>query len=93
MLHRLQETVEAAGAGGSKKSLVETPVITRVKTADRVLALLSKQPRLTLAEIAAHLSQPTRAIAALPMCLMPASLSGFCITSHRSNASCMRSQL
>lgn len=60
MLARLLEAVEAAGK--LSKSLVKTPVKTRVKTNDQILALLRKQPSLTLAEVAAHLSKSTSAI-------------------------------
>lgn len=67
MLARLLEAIAAAGSAGeargtSNKTPVKMPVKTSVKTADRILALLRRQPTLTLAEVAAHLDRSTRAI-------------------------------
>lgn len=67
MLTRLLEAIAAAGSADkpsrkSKRTPVKTPVKTRVKTADQILELLSKQPTLTLAEVAAHLGKSTSAI-------------------------------
>jgi Fic family protein len=60
MLARLLEAIEAAGT--ARKAPVKTPVKTRVKTDDQILALLRKQPSLTLAEVAEHLGKSTSAI-------------------------------
>lgn len=60
LLARLMEAIEAAGK--SSETLVKAPVKTRVKTDDQILALLRKQPGLTLAEVATHLGKSTSAI-------------------------------
>lgn len=61
MLARLLEAINLH-TQSSNKTPVKTPVKKPVKTADHVLALLNKQPTLTLAEIAAHLGKSTSAI-------------------------------
>lgn len=53
MLERLLAAINASE---------KTPVKTLVKTADQMMALLAKQPKLTLAEIATHLNKSTSAI-------------------------------
>lgn len=60
MLARLLEAIEAAGP--SDPTPVKTPAKTRVKVAEQILVLLSKQPTLTLAEVAAHLGKSTSAV-------------------------------
>ena len=60
MLARLLEAIEAAGS--VQETRVKTRVKTPVKAADQILALLRKQPTLTLAALAARLGKSTSAI-------------------------------
>lgn len=55
MLDRLLEAIDAVGT--PRRTPVKTPVKTRVKIDGLLLALLRKQPNLTLAEIATHLGK------------------------------------
>ena len=56
-LHEVQNTTETELAVESEKVRVEVQVETRVKTPEQILMLLTKQPTLTLVEIAAHLGK------------------------------------
>jgi Fic family protein len=61
-LHEVQNTTETELVVESEKMRVEEQVKTRVKTPEQILMLLTKQPNLTLVEIAAHLGKSTSTI-------------------------------